>query len=149
MSRFRRRDTLLVALAVFWLVAAAMAAAIDWPTPLKLAKERLQLAYLAANAVDKDFRPYDQPEASDPDAQYQQLVADYRDRFGARFDIAFAERHHAEALANMDRERVGVVAFAVGATALVWWLLMTIGRLLGPGGAAGSREQPCRGKRYA
>ncbi|MFU2209690.1 hypothetical protein [Solidesulfovibrio sp. C21] len=149
MNRFRRRDTLLVALAVFWLVAAAMAAAIDWPTPLRLDKERLQLAYLAANAVDKDFRPYDQPDTGDPDAQYQQLVADYRDRFGERFNIAAIESRHDAAVAGMARERAGIVAFTAGATAVVWWLLMTISRLLGPGDAAGSREQPCRGKRYA
>ncbi|UJX41574.1 hypothetical protein K9F62_02415 [Desulfovibrio sp. JY] len=149
MNRFRRRDTLLAALAVIWLVAAAGAAAIDWPTPLKLAKERLQLAYLAANAVDKDFRPYDQPEASDPDAQYQQLVADYRDRFGERFNIAAVERLHDDTVAGMARERAGIVVFTVAATAVVWWLLMTIGRLLGPGDAAGSRKQPCRGKGYA
>ncbi|EFL50952.1 conserved hypothetical protein [Solidesulfovibrio fructosivorans JJ]] len=133
MRRLSRRETLLAALAALWLVVAAVSAALDWPTPRRLAEERLRLAYLAANAVDKDFRPYDQPAANDPEAQYQQLVADFRDRFGERFNIAEAESRHADAVANMDRERVGVVAFAAGSTALLWWLLFTIGRLLGPG----------------
>ena len=138
-----RRDGLLAALALGWLVVAAAAAAYDWPTPRRLSEERLQMAYLVANALDKDFRPYDQPPAVDPDVQYQQLVADFRDRFGQRFDIAFVAKHHDDALAGMARERVRIVVFALASTAVVWWLLFTIGRLFGPrkDTAAGFRQK--------
>ena len=136
------RERLLAALALGWLVVAGAAAAWDWPTPRRRSEERLQLAYLVANVVDKDFRPYDQPPAVDPDVQYQQLVADFRDRFGQRFDIAFVANHHDDALAGMARERVRIVVFALASTAVVWWLLFTIGRLFGPreNTPAGPRE---------
>lgn len=132
MSRFSGRDRLFAALALGWLVVAAGAAASDWPTPRRLAEERLQLALLWANALDKDLRPYDTPRGPDPDVQYRQLVADYTARFGARFDIAFVAKHHADALAGMHRERAAIVAFGLASTAAVWWLLATIRRLLGP-----------------
>ncbi len=124
------RDRIYAALAALWLCLAAGAAASDWPTPAKLSRERLQLALLWANALDKDLRPYDTPFGPDPDAQYQELVADYTARFGDRFDIGFVEKRHADALAGLDRERTGVAAFALASTAAVWGLLATIRNLL-------------------
>ncbi len=125
------RDRIFGLLALVWLIVAAGSAAADWPTPARIAAERLQLAFLWANAVDKDFRPYDTPIGNDPDAQYQELVADYQARFGDRFDISPVVRHHDAALAGMGRERLGIVAFAVLSTAMVWWLLLTVRNLLG------------------
>lgn len=126
-----RRDRLFVALALGWLLVAGGTAASDWPTPRKLAEERLQLALLWANAVDKDLRPYDVPHGPDPDAQYQELVADYTARFGERFDISFVAKRHADALAGLDRERAAIAVFAAASTAVVWWLLAVVRRLLG------------------
>ncbi len=131
MRRRLSRDRLFGLLALAWLAVAAGAAAADWPTPARLAEERLQMALLWANAVDKDLRPYDTPRRGDPDAQYRELVAEYQARFGDRFDISFVARHHADALAGMGRERIGIAAFAVGSTLCVWWLLLTIRNLLG------------------
>ncbi|WP_300164547.1 hypothetical protein [Solidesulfovibrio sp.] len=125
------RDGIYAALAAGWLCVAAGTAISDWPTPAKLSRERLRLALLWANALDKDLRPYDTPIGPDPDAQYQELVADYTARFGDRFDIGFVARRHADALAGMDRERAGVAAFALASTAAVWGLLATIRKLLG------------------
>ncbi|WP_428562414.1 MAG: hypothetical protein ACP59X_21330 [Solidesulfovibrio sp. DCME] len=125
-----RRDRLFAALAAGWLVVALGAAASDWPTPQKLSEERLRLAYLWANALDKDLRPYDAPIGPDPDAQYQELVADYTARFGERFDIAFVANRHAASLAGMARERAAIAAFALASTAAVWGLLGVIRNLL-------------------
>lgn len=133
----KRRDRLFVALALGWLLVAGGTAASDWPTPRKLAEERLQLALLWANAVDKDLRPYDVPHGPDPDAQFRELVADYTARFGDRFDISFVTKRHAEALAGLDRERAGIVVFAAASTAMIWWLLAVIRRLLGRNPNAG------------
>lgn len=130
MNREAKRDRVFAALAALWLLVAAGAAASDWPTPAKLSRERLQLALLWANALDKDLRPYNTPIGPDPDAQYQELVAAYTMRFGERFDISFVAKHHAAALANMHRERVGIVAFSMVSTAAIWWLLAVIRRLL-------------------
>lgn len=129
-TRSSNRRRIFSALALGWLVVAVWAAALDWPTPKRLSEERLQLAYLVANAVDKDFRPYDQPPADDPDAQYQELMADFRARFGERFDLSVVTKRHDTALAGMAGERLGIVAFTIGFTAVLWWLLYTIGRLL-------------------
>jgi hypothetical protein len=131
MNAKKRRDGLFVVLALGWLLVAGGTAASDWPTPRKLAEERLQLALLWANAVDKDLRPYDVPHDPDPDAQYRELVADYTARFGERFDISFVTKRHAEALAGMNRERAGIAVFAAASTVAVWWLLAVIRRLLG------------------
>lgn len=125
------RDRIFGLVALLWLLAAVGAAVADWPTPARLAAERLRLAFLWANAVDKDFRPYDTPIGDDPDAQYRELVADFEARFGDRFDITPVAGRHAAALAGMARERAAIVGFAVLSTALVWWLLLTIRKLLG------------------
>jgi hypothetical protein len=133
MSGRRSRDILAIALAVAWVLVAAGAAMRDWPTPERLAGVRLHLAMLLANAVDKDFRPYDTPLREDPNAQYQELVADYTARFGERFDVAFIERRHADAMAAMAAERLKILLFAGLSTAVVWWLIWTIRNLLRPG----------------
>ena len=134
----RHRDVLLAGLALAWLVAATGAAIRDWPTPRQLAEERLRFAFLVANAVDKDFRPFDTPLRPDVDAQYQELVADFTARFGERFDTTLVERRYADKMVEMPAERVRIAAFAVLSTAAVWWLLFTIRRLLSPG----RRPQP-------
>lgn len=136
MKRGSGRNGAYAALAALWLCVAAAAAASDWPTPEKLAEDRLRLALLWANALDKDLRPYDTPIGPDPDAQYQELVADYTARFGDRFDIGFVARRHTDAMAGMRRERIGIVAFALASTAAVWGLLATIRTLLAPRRAA-------------
>lgn len=128
----RPRDVLLASLALVWLLAAVGAGFRDWPTPQRLAEERLRFAFLLANAVDKDFRPYDTPLRQDLGAQYQELVADFSTRFGERFNTALIDRRYGEAMAGMPAERVKIVAFAGLSTAAVWWLLWTIRNLLFP-----------------
>jgi|GEM_PF-3533861 len=125
------RDRLFAALALVWLLAAGGAAAADWPTPAKAAGDRLRLAFLAANMLDKEIRPYDIPLRENLDAQYQEFTADFRSRYGARFDTALIDRRHGEAMAGMAAERLRIIGFAVASTALVWRLLWTIRSLLG------------------
>ena len=136
MKRGFGRNGAYAALAALWLCVAVGAAASDWPTPEKLAEDRLRLALLWANALDKDLRPYDTPVGPDPNAQYQELVADYTARFGDRFDIGFVAKRYTDALAGMQRERAAIVAFALASTAAVWGLLATIRSLLAPRRAA-------------
>ena len=126
-----RRDRVFSALALLWLAVAVGAAAADWPTPARIAEDRMRLALLTANAFDKTVRPYDVALRGDLDAQYQELVADFQDRFGDRFDTTLIERRHAEAVSGMAAERRGIVIFSVASTAAFWLLLRTIRALLG------------------
>lgn len=121
------------ALGLLWLLAATAAAARDWPTAARLSEQRLRMALLTANAVDKSFLPSSVTVGDDCDAPYARLAADFTARFGPRFDVAAIEARHARAVADMPAERARIIAFTLAATAVVWWLLATVCTALGQG----------------
>ncbi len=129
--RLGRRGRLFAALGLAYLLAAGGAVYGDWPTPERLAEDRLRFALLLANALDKDLRPYDAPLGPDMAAQYDALVTTYKARFGDRYDVSLLESRYAADMAHLTRDRASVAAFAVLSTALIWWLLWTVWKLLG------------------
>ena len=54
MTPVSSRSRLGLVLGLAWLLVAGAAAAMDWPTPARLAEERYRIALLLANAVDQD-----------------------------------------------------------------------------------------------
>jgi len=144
MTRLRPVSRLGLTLGLLWLLTAAAAAARDWPTPARLAEQRYRMALLAANAVDKTFRPSATVIGDDTDGPYRLLAADFTARFGARFNAAAIEARHDQALAGMPAERARIVVFALAATAVVWRLLAIICAALGKAPAAAHpKTAPC------
>ena len=131
-------------LGLLWLLAAAAAAARDWPTPARLAEQRYRAARLLANAVDKTFLPTAAVADDDYEGPYRRLTADFTARFGPRFDVAAIEAVHDQALAGMATERVRIVVFTLAATAVVWRLLAIICAGLGRApNQTLTRNSPC------
>ncbi len=131
MTSRSRRDRWVAALALGWLLVAGATAARDWPTEKRLTLQRLQFALLMANALDKTVSPTPEERwQADPEAGYRALAADFKARFGDRFDTAAIERQHAAAQATMRGKRLKILAFSAGSTVVVWWLLWTIRNLL-------------------
>lgn len=102
----------------------------DWPTPEKLARDRLKSAFLLFNALDKSFRPYDTPIESDASAQFERLREDFARRFGPALDLSAPERTYREGLAHMTRDRALLVVFSAASVVVVAWILGQVGRFL-------------------
>ena len=131
MTPVSSRSRLGLVLGLAWLLVAGAAAAMDWPTPARLAEERYRIALLLANAVDKTFLPTVAVSDDDWHGPYHLLVNDFTARFGPRFDVAAIEARHDQALTSLTAERARIVVFTLVATAAIWWLLTTICTALG------------------
>ena len=120
---FDKTRPALLACGVLYAVLAVAAARADYPTPERIAKDRLRQAFLLANALDKSFRPYDQPFRADLNAQYEGLQRQYRERFGQAFNTAKLDETYLADMERMESDRVKLVAFTAGSIVAVFVLL--------------------------
>ncbi len=133
-----RTRLILLGCGLLYTLLAVVGVVADWPTPEKIAKERLQAGLLLANALDKEFRPYDQPRRADVNAQYEALRRDFRGRYGDAFDTRLLDGKYLSAMEHMESNRIKLAAFA-GATVLaVFGLLHVVWMVFR--GRAGKRE---------
>jgi len=108
---------------ILYAILAVAAARSDYPTPERIAKERLLKAFLLANVLDKEFRPYDQPFRADLNAQYEGLQKKYKERFGESFNTQALDAAYLDDMERMETDRIKLVAFTIGSIIAVFVLL--------------------------
>ncbi len=124
----RSFDKLRVALlccGLLYAVAAVFAAASDYPTPQRIAKERLRKAYLIANGLDPSIRPYEYELSPDINAQYEAFRREKSERFAQAFDAAGIDAAYLADMEHMERDRMRLALFT-GASILIVFALLHV-----------------------
>jgi len=111
---------------VLYAVLAFLAAASDYPTPERIASERLRKAYLVANALDKSIRPYEYEKKPDVNAQYEEFRKGLGERFTEAFEAAGLDRTYLADMENMESDRVKLWLFTGGSIVAVFALLHVV-----------------------
>ncbi len=120
---FDKTRLALLGCGILYAFLAVVAARSDYPTPERIAKERLLKAFLLANVLDKEFRPYDQPFRADLNAQYEGLQKEFKGRYGEAFDTAKLDEAYLDDLEHMEADRMKLVAFTAASIVAVFVLL--------------------------